>query len=414
MTGKSAIVIGAGVIGAACALRLQERGFQVTLIDRGQPGQGASFGNASVIAATEIVPIASPGVMKNVPKWLLNPDGPLFLSPAYLPRLLPWLLRFLRNSTRSRTEANADALASLCKLAVADTRSWLAGLGLDRDMTQNPSLRLYPSMAAIKADGYKLSLRKRHGVDYEIIDGAEIRRLEPSVTGPYGAGILTPGAYYLRDPVRPISRSVEQFMALGGRLRRAEVAGLRRGDNTPAVRLATGDILNCDHVVLAGGIWSGGLARSVGERFPLESERGYHVQYTDLDVGLSRGLVDTARGFAVSPVEDGLRVAGTVEFRGLAAPLDARRTKVLEKHAQFMFGDIVKDKPRTTWLGHRPSLPDSLPVIGPSTGQKGLFYAFGHGHLGLTLAATTAKMVSDTLCGKRPAADPTPFSADRF
>lgn len=414
MNGKTVLVIGAGVVGTACALRLQERGFQVTLLDRDQPGQGASFGNASVIAATEIVPIASPGVMKNVPKWLLNPEGPLFLSPAYFPRVLPWLLRFLRNSTRARTEANADALASLCSLAVDDTRNWLAGLGLDQDMTHNPSMRLYPSMATVEADAYKLGLRKRHGVDYEIIDGAEIRRLEPSVIGPYGAGVLTPGAYYLRDPVRPITRSVEKFEALGGTLCMGDVTGLSAGENAPAVRLATGETLTGDQVVLAGGIWSGRLARGIGARLPLESERGYHVQYTSLDVGLSRGLVDTARGFAVSPVDGGLRVAGTVEFRGLEAPLDPRRTRVLEKHARTMFGDILNDRPKTTWLGHRPSLPDSLPVIGSSTHQKGLFYAFGHGHLGLTLAATTASMVADILCGQRPTVDPAPFSANRF
>ncbi|MEM9579141.1 MAG: FAD-dependent oxidoreductase [Pseudomonadota bacterium] len=414
MTGRTVLVIGAGAVGSVCALRLQERGFQVTLVDRDAPGQGASFGNASVIAATEVVPIASPGVMKNVPKWLLSPNGPLFLEPAYLPELLPWLLRFLRNSTRARTEANAAALASLCCRAVADTRAWLSDLALDAEMTQNASLRLYPSLAAIEADAYKLGLRKRHGVDYEIIDAAGIQQLEPCITGPYGAAVLTPGAYYLHDPVRPILRSTERLKALGGQVLAAEVARLDTGENAPAVRLSGGDVLRADHVVLAAGIWSGDLARGAGDRFPLESERGYHVQYTGLDLGLSRGLVDTARGFAVSPVEAGLRVAGTVEFRGTSAPLDPRRTRVLEKHARTMFGEGLAGKPRTTWLGHRPSLPDSLPVIGPSLRQKGLFYAFGHGHLGLTLAATTAHMIADMLGGHRPVADPAPFSANRF
>lgn len=414
MSPGSVIVIGAGVIGTTCALRLQELGFQVTLVDRDRPGRGASFGNASVIAATEVVPIASPGVMKNVPRWLLNPEGPLFLSPAYLPMVLPWLIRFLRNSNRERTEANAAALASLCGRAIADTQTWLSDLRLDGHMSPNPSLRLYPSMAAVQADRYKLGLRKRHGVDYEIIDGAEIRRLEPSVTGPYGAGVLTPGAHYLRDPVLPIIRSAEKLQAMGGQLRTGGVAKLIAGRSAPSVRLETGETLVADHVVLAGGIWSGQLARGIGDRFPLESERGYHVQYTGLDVGLSRGLVDTARGFAVSPVDGGLRIAGTVEFRGLRAPLDPRRARVLERHAITMFGDRLGDKPRTHWLGHRPSLPDSLPVIGGSSRQKGLFYAFGHGHLGLTLAATTARMIADLVSAQRPAVNLAPFAADRF
>ncbi|MEM9576502.1 MAG: FAD-dependent oxidoreductase [Pseudomonadota bacterium] len=414
MSHRSAIVIGAGVVGTACALNLLERDFDVTLIDRDTPGHGASFGNASVIAATEVVPISAPGVMKNVPKWLLNPEGPLFLSPAYFPRVLPWLIRFLRNSTHARTEANASALASLCNRAVTDTREWLAGLGLDHDMTQNPSLRLYPSMAAVDADAYKLGLRKHHGVDFEVIDAGEIRRLEPSITGSYGAGVLTTGAYYLRNPVRPVARSIERFQARGGTLKQAEVTKLTHGETAPGVRLATGDVLTADRVVLAAGIWSDTLARSLGARFPLESERGYHVQYTGLDVGLSRGLVDTVRGFAVSPVDDGLRVAGTVEFKGLKAPLDPRRTRVLENHARTMFGDALHDKPRTYWLGHRPSLPDNLPVIGPSKRQIGLFYAFGHGHLGLTLAATTGKLVADILSGTQPSLDPSPFAADRF
>jgi len=415
MTHKSVIVIGAGVVGAATAVTLQERGHSVTLLDRGEPGLGASFGNASVLAATEVVPIATPGLLKQVPKWLLDPEGPLFLSPSYLPAILPWLLKFLRNSTKERTEVAAAALASLCQNAKADTQGWLQGLELGGDLVENNTLRLYPTQSGYENDAYRLGLRKRHGVEIDVLDQSAINRLEPCIKGAYEVGVLTHGAHYFRDPVRPIMQSVVKLEQLGGKFHRSAVARLEKNSTgTPLVVLENGETLHADHVVLASGIWSAKLAHSIGDRFPLESERGYHVQFTKADVGLSRTLVDTARGFAVTPVEGGLRVAGFVEFKGIKAPPDYHRSRILENHAYRMFGEKLKQYKTTDWMGHRPSLPDGLPVIGASKRQPGLIYAFGHGHLGLTLAATTARLVSDQLSRQDKMDTLAPFAPGRF
>lgn len=415
MTQKSVIVIGAGVVGAATALALQERGHRVTLLDRGEPGQGASFGNASALAATEVVPIAAPGLLKQVPKWLLDPEGPLFLSPSYLPAILPWLLKFLRNSTKERTEIAAAALASLCQNAKADTQDWLQGLELGRDLVENHTLRLYPTRSGYENDAYRLGLRKRHVVEFDVLDQSAINRLEPCIKDTYEVGVLTHGAHYFRDPVRPIVQSVAKLEQLGGKFNRHAVARLEKSSRgTPSAVLENGDTLQADHVVLASGIWSAKLARNIGDRFPLESERGYHVQFTKADVGLNRTLVDTARGFAVTPVEGGLRVAGSVEFKGIKAAPDYNRSRILEKHAYRMFGKTLEQYQTTDWMGHRPSLPDGLPVIGASRRQPGLMYAFGHGHLGLTFAATTARLVSDQLSGQDNIDTLAPFAPGRF
>lgn len=415
MTEKSTIVIGAGVIGSATALELAEDGQNVTLVERSEPGHGASFGNASLLGTTECVPMAAPGVLRNVPRWLFAREGPLFLPPAYLPFALPWLLRFALHTTRARTEANSEALAALLSSAKSDTLAWLERVGLPSHLSETETLRLYTTRAHLDADQYKLDLRRRHGASYRCLTSAEIADLEPSISGDYEAGLLARDAHYFLNPVEPIFRTVDLFCGLGGKLITGAVSRLDMSGPKPSVMLENGNSITADKVVVAAGIHSGRLAETVGDRFPLESERGYHVQFAGADFGLSRGVVDTVRGFAAAPIMGGLRVAGLVEFGGLNPRPNALCIRILKQNAGIMFGDSLgSEGPVTTWFGHRPSLPDGLPVIGPSRRHRDLLYCFGHGHLGLTLAATSARLVRELLGEAEPPPEVRCVSPHRF
>lgn len=406
-------IVGAGIIGTALAHELGKRGREVVLIDPNAPGTGASFGNMASIAVTEFLPASRPSVWRQMPGWMLDPEGPVRVRPAHLPRLIPWFARFLAASRPSRLRALEAQGAALCARAHDDLEPLLRETGLSDHLSETGCLALYRDEAEFRADRDHLALLERFGFPHRILTGDEAREREPELSKAIGKAVLLPQNRTLRDPHALVTALAAGVEAMGGRIERAEVTGFERNGRITALRLADGRTLRAGECVLCAGAHTGRLSKLLGEPMPLETERGYSTQIMAPGITLGHALIWPARAFMVSPTAGGIRVGGTVEMAGLDAPPDFRRAKVTIRHAQTALPRLRIGEARQ-WMGHRPALPDTVPVISPSSRTKGVFYATGHGHLGVTLAATTARLLADLMTGATPPLDMTPYRIDRF
>ncbi|MCF6116564.1 FAD-binding oxidoreductase [Mesorhizobium muleiense] len=407
-------VIGAGIVGVAIAFELQRRGFAVVLIDRDAPGKGASYGNMASIAVTEFMPTSRPSVWAQMPKWLLDPEGPVRIRPSYLPKLTPWFLRFLEASRPSRVKALEAAGAVLCRRVYEDLDPLLKAAGLSDLLSTEGCLSLYANEAEFKADREHMEVLERFGFRHDILAGDAIRDLEPALTTKIGRAVLFPDNRSVADPYRLVVALAEKFQALGGKVETGEVVGFEEGNGSvTAVQLKDGRRMAAATTVFCAGAHTGRLSRLLGEPIPLETERGYHTQIMSPGVSMRHSIIWPARAFMVTPTAGGIRVGGTVEMAGLDAPPDFRRAKVLVKRAKEALPDLRADD-ASEWMGHRPAMPDTVPVIGPSAKRRGVLYATGHGHLGLTYAATTARLIGDLVAGVEPPIDLKPYRVDRF
>jgi D-amino-acid dehydrogenase len=404
-------VVGAGVIGLAVAFRLAAAGRAVVVVDPNDPGSGASYGNAGAIAPYGCAPIGNPDVLRNLPSLLLGAESPFAMRPAALPALLPWLLRFLWQSTPARAWRNGQAIRSLLKEA---TQAWhdLAAQADVTDLVRDEGcLYIYRDKAPTKNGDWAARLRDQLGVKQEWLTSDDVARLEPALPRVAG-GLFFPDACHFTDPPMLTRRLAAAAQSHGASIQRAHVQRIE-----PRVsggfRLGCGDVaIETQKVVLAAGAWSRTLARQVGDEVPLDTERGYHLEFAMDVCPITRPVSPIDLGFYVTPMAGRLRVAGTVELGGLNARLNPRRTALLERGVRKLFPDL--GAPQAQWLGFRPSLPDSLPVIGPSRRHPNLIHAFGHGHLGMTLAAVTSVIVAGLVEGGNGAWDLAPFRVDRF
>lgn len=407
------IVIGAGVVGLSAAFSLAEAGKRVLILDRKGMALEASFGNAGALAFSDILPLASPRIMRQALKWLVDPLGPLSVPPLYLPRIAPWLLRFWRASWRDRYEASILAQVALMELARGESEALLGRAGLASAIRADGVLHLYENDAQRAAARPGWEVRARHGIAFEYVAGARLAELQPGLSPQFVAGCFVPGWKTVSDPHEVAVGIGKAALERGAELRIVEVAGVERAGERARVVLSDGETLEAGHVVIAAGAWSHRISRQLGDVIPLETERGYN---TTLPLGafdIRRQLVFDAHGFVVTPLSTGLRIGGAVELGGLKAPPNFRRSEImLEKTRRFLPG--LKTEGGRQWMGFRPSLPDSLPVIGPSTRSPRILYAFGHGHLGLTQSAATARLVKDLVLGRPAAIDVAPFRAERF
>ncbi|SEJ58287.1 D-amino acid dehydrogenase small subunit [Marinovum algicola] len=407
-------VVGAGIIGTSIAHALQQRGHAVALIDRDAPGRGASFGNMASIAVSGFMPISRPRVWMQAPGWLLDPKGPIRVAPGYAPRLVPWMLRFLSAGRPGRLRALQGQGAALCARALADTRALLGDIGLADHMSETGCLSLYATPAEFAADREALEMLDRFGFGYDVLDAETLRAREPALGPGLHKAVLMPDNRTLRDPHALVTRLAEVVKARGGRLVRAAVTGVeRRGAAATGLRLDGGETLAADRVVLAAGAHTGALARQLDEPIPLETERGYHTQIGRPGISLTHALIWPARAFMVSPTGGGIRIGGTVEFAGLEAPPNWRRAEITAQRAKTILPGLRLEE-TSRWMGHRPALPDTIPVISSSARAPGVFYATGHGHLGMTQAATTAQLMADLVTGAAPPIDMAPYRIDRF
>lgn len=406
-------IVGAGIIGTAIAHELARRGREVLLIDRGAIGMGASFGNMASIAVTEFMPASRPAVWKQMPGWLLDPEGPVRMRPGYLPQLVPWFVRFLAASLPAKLRELEAQGAALCERVYDDLLPLLRDTGLEDELTEEGCLSLYKDEAEFKADRDHIEILERFDFRHEVIGRQAIQALEPEISDQIGLAVLFPENRSLRDPHRLVVKLAERFRALGGRIETGEVTGFERAEGIRGVRLEKGRVVAADEVVICAGAFTGRLSRLLGEAIPLETERGYHTQIMSPGISMRHSIIWPARAFMVTPTAGGIRVGGTVEMAGLDAAPDYRRAKITVKRAKEALPNLqVEDV--TEWMGHRPALPDTVPILSASAKTKGVFYATGHGHLGVTYAATTARLMGDLITGVTPPIDLHPYRIDRF
>jgi D-amino-acid dehydrogenase len=407
------VVVGAGIIGVVLAHELQKRGRQVVVVERDGPGQGASFGNMASIAITEFLPASRPSVWKQIPGWMLDPEGPVCVRPAYMPNLVPWFLRFIAASRPSKLRELEAKGAALCARVYADLLPLLRETGLEGELTDEGCLSLYADEAEFRADRDHIEILERFGFAHEVIGRQAIGALEPELSDKIGMAVLFPQNRSLRDPYRLVLKVAERFKALGGKIGRGEVVGFTRNEAMREVCLKDGRRIGADEVVVCAGAHSVRLAKMLDEPIPLETERGYHTQIMSPGITMKHSIIWPARAFMVTPTAGGIRVGGTVEMAGLAAAPDYRRSKVTVRRAMEALPNLRCEN-FTEWMGHRPAFPDTVPLMSASAKTKGLFYATGHGHLGVTYAATNARLMADLITGSKPPIDMNPYRIDRF
>ncbi|EXL05433.1 NAD(P)/FAD-dependent oxidoreductase [Aquamicrobium defluvii] len=405
------IVIGAGVIGLSAALALQAEGRRVVVLDREGPAAGASAGNAGAFAFTDILPLASPGILRKASKWLLDPLGPLSVPPAYALRIAPWMFRFWRACAPHRVAQSTAAQTALMDLSKALLEPFLERTGTLPMLRKDGNLQVYEGEAEFRASLAGWQARAGHGIDFHHMNAREMAEIQPGIAPRFTHGTFTPGWYSISDPKLYTLALAERFVAGGGRIDQAEARALRPVEN--GIEVTAGTTLRAGHVVLAAGAFSHRIARTLGERIPLETERGYNTTLPASAFDLRTQITFGGHGFVITRLSSGIRVGGAVELGGLDLPPNFGRSRaMLGKAKTFLPG--LDARGGTEWMGFRPSLPDSLPVIGVARETPRVVYAFGHGHLGLTQSVGTARLVADLVAGRKPAIDLSPFSPRRF
>lgn len=411
-------VVGTGIVGVCSAAWLQRDGHRITFVDPRAPGEACSFGNAGSLSPSACLPVGMPGTWKKVPKWLLNPLGPLTVRWSYLPAALPWLLKFLAHTTPDEVRRLATAMRGLLA-PIFDAYGPLLERAGAQDLVRWPGcLYVYSSREVARQWQWGMDLRRSLGVELREVGEEELVALEPDFKGRFRFGLLAPENGSTVDPSRLVKAIHVQCVKDGaqqvyGSASSFKWAGKRvSGVNIDGRELGT-RVLDCDGVVVAAGAWSGTLAGQLGARIPLETQRGYHVTVESSNLKLKHTVMAVEHNLMINPMRMGLRLAGSVEFAGLEAAPDYRRARALLKKGQELFPHL--DASRTTeWMGHRPCLPDSLPVIGRAPGADNAWLAFGHGHVGMCAGATTGREIARLVAGRVPLVDLAPFAADRF
>ncbi|MFG6158773.1 NAD(P)/FAD-dependent oxidoreductase [Halomonas sp. 1390] len=407
-------VVGAGVVGMTTALALQRQGFEVTVLDPEAPGSGASYGNAGFLATELIDPLATPATLRLAPRLLLDPHGALALPLRYLPRLTPWLARFAAAARPTRVTQGREALAALNGVAVAAWRRCLADIGAEEELVASGYLLVWESPAGRARARAQMAHLRHWGHEVEWLEAEALREREPGLTGALSHGLFCPGGHQVRDPHALVTRLAEAFVARGGTLCQARVARLEpRGEG---VRLHTdqGPVM-AGQAVVAAGAWSHRLAAGLGLSIPLETERGYHLTLPARGQALRQPVGSAERRCVMTPMDCGLRVVGFTELGGLSLAPIRRRYGSLRRHAEALLRDPAGlDDTAEEWMGFRPTLPDSLPVIDTHPDHAGVHFAFGHQHLGLTQAAVTAELLAARMAGEAPALDLAPYRVTRF
>lgn len=407
------VVVGAGIIGVPIAHDLARRGRDVTLVDRGPVGMGASYGNMASIAVTEFMPASRPAVWRQMPGWMLDPEGPVRVRPAYMPKLVPWFARFLAASRPAKLRDLEAQGAALCGRVYDDLLPLLRDTGLEGELTDEGCLSLYTDEAEFKADRDHIEILERFGFPHEVIGRQAIQALEPELSDTIGLAVLFPQNRSLRDPHRLVTALADRFTTLGGRIERGEVTGFDRSARITGIRLKDGRTLRADEMILAAGAFTGRLTAMLGEPIPLETERGYHTQIMSPGLSMRHSIIWPAKAFMVTPTAGGIRVGGTVEMAGLDAAPDYRRAKITVKRAREALPNLQTGD-ATEWMGHRPAVPDTVPILSASAKTPGVYVATGHGHLGVTYAATTARLMGDLITGTVPPIDLHPYRINRF
>ena len=407
------IVIGAGVIGAATALALQKDGNKVILIDRDEPCAGASFGNAGAIVNGSCAPTAMPGVLFEGIRMLAHSKSPISIHPAYMHKLAPWLFRFLLQSRSSAVTKNATYLHALSQHAVASWQQLVKRSELSSLFRSTGWLKVYESQKTFASASNSRELMDQLGTPYEVLDAEQIRDLEPGLAPIFKHGFYQQDSLSITDPERLVKGMVKQFVDSGGVYKQFTVNQITTRDSGIQL-MSLAENLNADKVVVAAGAWSRSLAKQLGDNIPLDTERGYHLMLGQSTHSLlSRPVVNEENSFVLSPMQAGLRMTAQIEFAGMNIAPNFSKIRALLPLAKRMLPELdVREQ--SAWMGFRPSLPDSLPVLGFANTSKNVLYAFGHQHLGMTLAAISGQIIADLVAGREPPVAVSPYRPNRF
>jgi len=408
---KTALVIGAGITGVSTAEWLRRDGVQVTLVDRVDPGDPAqtSYGNAGILARCAVVPVSVPGLLAKAPGMLLDPHSPLFMRWRYLPRLLPWLVPFLRNGRTNRVREIAAALAYLTDDSVDQHLALARGTAAEKYIRTSEYSYLYRNRQDFNADTFGMGLRHAHGFHWTEHEGKSVRDMDPNLSADYGFAATFKDHGWITSPGQHVAALAAHFLQNGGRFRRGDVVDI----DSSGVTLRGGETLCADKIVLAAGVWSKSLAAKLGCKIALESERGYHLVLKNPSHSLPTPYMIADRKFVTTPMDDGIRLAGLVELGGIDAPPSKRPVEVLRQGIRKVYPHLTWEA-EDKWMGHRPSTPDSLPVIGPAPGSPNVIFAFGSQHIGLTIGPRLGRMVADLVMDRPANVDLSPYASDRF
>jgi D-amino-acid dehydrogenase len=415
---RRVVIIGGGAVGVTAGLWLQRDGCDVTLVDPNEGvGEGASFGNAGCLNSSSIIPMSMPGNLAKIPRWLLDPLGPLTIRWPYLPKIAPWIIKFLASGREPLVQGQARALKALLAETVDLYMDLARHAGAESLIKRNGHLIIYRTQAEFDGDRLAWQIRRENGIEFEILDENELRQLEPSLSRDVKIGIFFPQNGYTSNPNALIRALGEDFVRNGGRIRRAKATDfVFEGDKLRGVQTES-EMISADAALVAAGARSLPFVKACGDNVMLDTERGYHIMIRNPEAMPNRSIMDATGKFVATPMEHGLRLAGTVEFAGLEAAPDWRRAKILARLGRNLFPALLADYPEervSLWMGFRPSLPDSLPVIAASTRSPDVVYAFGHGHVGLAAGARTGLLAADLIMRRPPHIDISPFAAGRF
>ena len=410
---KHCVVIGAGIVGVSCAWHLQKNGLKVTLVDHELPGQSCSYGNASCIATSGVVPSSYPGLVKKIPGWLFDPLGPVTIRLKDFPSLLPWFRDFWRASTMQKVEEIASHQASLMRTVLADYDEILDGTDSAALKQARGAIHIYDTEKEYQADQWQNDLSRGLGFASHRLSSAELKALVPCLKLDNGVGVMQPDWHHLVNPARVTARIAEYCFANGGQWIQDRVTAVAAGEAGIGLHTESGKRIEADQLVVAAGAWSNSIAQQLDYRVPMIGKRGYHSHIGNPGISLEYPVMSVSRAFVMTPLENGLRVAGTAEFAALDAEPDYRRARILLKQASYYL-DGLKTEAATQWMGQRPMMADSKPVLSASPRHSNVFYAFGHGHYGITQGPTSGRLIADMVAGKEPSLNLAAFRFDRF
>ncbi len=406
-------IIGAGIVGVSTALWLLREGNEVVLIDRGAPGDGTSYGNAGVLASCSIVPVTGPGLIAKAPRMLLDPNEPLYLKWGYLPRLVPFLRRYLAHANAADAQRIAAGLALVVPDSLAEHRALAAGTGAEHFIEPSDYSFGYRDRAHFESDAFAWQIRKAHGFDWEILEGAQVQAYDPALGTSIGTLVRVGEHGHIKDPGAYVKALAAHAETLGARFVRGTAEDVVRDNGAATGVRVDGETIAADRVVVATGVWSRPLAKTLGIDVPLESERGYHMELFEPSV-MPRAPTMVASGkFVATPMDGRIRLAGIIEFGGLEAAPSRAPFALLEKSIRAAMPGLTWGETRE-WMGHRPATADSLPLVGPVPNLAGAFLGFGHHHIGLTSGPKTGRLLSQLIAGQRLNVDISPLAPSRF
>ena len=407
----SVAVIGAGIQGVCISLCLIKKGFRVTLIDRDEPGNSASYGNAGHFSPYASVPINRPDVLIDVPAMLFSATGPVALKWNYVPKMIPWFIKFIKNCSRKKMMHTAKYMHQILDLALPAYDDLFKEIDIS-GLVENKGIIYFWTNKDLKSRELEINIRKELGVEQQLLTAHEIHDLEPHIRKIYHSGVYYPNARHTRNPKKILLKLFNLFLQKGGHFEKQNVKTINfSSDEKPIIKTNLNSYI-FDKSVIACGAFSKKLTDRVNEKIPLDTERGYHVHFKGHDHLLTRPVIFLNRGFGITPMEPGLRVVGTVEFGGLNNPISKKRIINLVNNAKYLFPELTEHYDE--WLGFRPTLPDCLPVMGPSKNYKNLYYSFGHHHLGWTLGAISGKIMARMIAGENTNLDLSAYNSLRF